>query len=160
VTQVTLDLARNCLEGTIPAVIATCAADGTPNALTRCSVDAGHVADFSVLQPNASISQSQYRAVIDPVTSASLPATLYLRTSRRPAIQTMKARLAGIASTGMAGVFNCGADIYAVPLVEQIKATRARPACAQPAARCAAGSALAVRRPGRTVRSEPCRCWP
>ena len=29
--NVTLDQVRACLEGSIPAVLATCAADGTPN---------------------------------------------------------------------------------------------------------------------------------
>ena len=29
--SVTVDQLRGCLEGVIPAVIATCAADGTPN---------------------------------------------------------------------------------------------------------------------------------
>ena len=29
--KVPLDTARSCLEGSLPAVIAACAADGTPN---------------------------------------------------------------------------------------------------------------------------------
>ena len=138
-TQVTLDLARNCLEGTIPAVIATCAADGTPNAAYVSQmqyVDAGHVAltfqFFNKTRENILANPQATALVIDPVTSASFRLSLlYLRTETEgPLFQAMKARLAGIAShTGMAGVFKLrGADIYAVPLVEQIKGdSRPRP---------------------------------
>ena len=137
--QVTLDLARNCLEGTIPAVIATCAADGTPNAAYVSQmqyVDAGHVAltfqFFNKTRENILANPQATALVIDPVTSASFRLSLlYLRTETEgPLFQAMKARLAGIAShTGMAGVFKLrGADIYAVPLVEQIKGdSRPRP---------------------------------
>ena len=137
--QVTLDFARNCLEGTIPAVIATCAADGTPNAAYVSQmqyVDAGHVAltfqFFNKTRENILANPQATALVIDPVTSASFRLSLlYLRTETEgPLFQAMKARLAGIAShTGMAGVFKLrGADIYAVPLVEQIKGdSRPRP---------------------------------
>jgi adenylate cyclase len=136
---VPLDTARNCLEGTIPAVIATCAADGTPNATFVSQmqyVDAGHVAltfqFFNKTRENILANPQATALVIDPMTSASYRLSLlYLRTETEgPLFQAMKARLAGIAShTGMAGVFKLrGADIYAVPAVEQIKGdTRPRP---------------------------------
>ncbi len=130
--QVPLDAARSCLEGTIPAVIATCAADGTPNATYVSQmqyVDAGHVAltfqFFNKTRENILANPQATALVIDPVTSASYRLSLlYLRTETEgPLFQAMKAKLAGIAShTGMAGVFKLqGADIYAVPSVEQIR---------------------------------------
>ncbi len=137
--RVPLDTARSCLEGTIPAVIATCAADGTPNATYVSQmqyVDSGHVAltfqFFNKTRENILANPQATALVIDPVTSASYRLSLlYLRTETEgPLFQAMKARLAGIAShTGMAGVFKLrGADVYAVPSVEQIKAdSRPRP---------------------------------
>jgi len=137
--RVPLDVARNCLEGTIPAVLATCAADGTPNATYVSQmqyVDAGHVAltfqFFNKTRENILANPQATALVIDPMTSASYRLSLlYLRTETEgPLFQAMKARLAGIAShTGMTGVFKLrGADIYAVPSVEQIKGdTRPRP---------------------------------
>ena len=46
-TRTTLGEIRHCLEGTIPAVIATVGADGTPNVAyisQACYADEGHVA--------------------------------------------------------------------------------------------------------------------
>jgi adenylate cyclase len=130
--QVPLDTARSCLEGTIPAVIATCSADGTPNATYVSQMqylDAGHVAltfqFFNKTRENILANPQATALVIDPVTAASYRLSLlYLRTETEgPLFQAMKARLAGIAShTGMTDVFKLrGADIYAVPSVEQIK---------------------------------------
>ncbi len=130
--RVSLDAARGCLEGAIPAVIATCAADGTPNATYVSQmqyVDAGHVAMsfqfFNKTRENILANPQATALVIDPVSAASYRLSLlYLRTETEgPLFQSLKARLAGIASyTGMADVFKLrGADIYAVAAVEQIR---------------------------------------
>lgn len=129
----TLDLVRPCLEGVIPAVVATCAPDGTPNAtyVSQMSyVDAQHAAlsfqFFSKTRENILANPQATALVIDPVTGDSYRlALLYLRTETEgPLFQSLKARLAGIAShTGMTGVFRLqGADIYRVQAVERIKA--------------------------------------
>ncbi len=136
---VPLDTARSCLEGVIPAVIATCAADGTPNATYVSQMqylDPGHVAltfqFFNKTRANILANPQATALLIDPVTSASYRLSLlYLRTETDGALfQSMKARLAGIAShTGMADVFKLrGADIYAVQAVEQVRGdVRPRP---------------------------------
>jgi adenylate cyclase len=132
VNLVPLDNARACLEGVIPAVIATCSADGMPNATYVSQmqyIDPGHVAltfqFFNKTRQNILANPQATAVLIDPVTAASYRLSLlYLRTETEgPLFQSMKARLAGIAShTGMAGVFKLqGADIYAVHSVEQIR---------------------------------------
>jgi adenylate cyclase len=121
----TLDSIRNCLEGAIPSCVATCAADGTPN-LTLVSqvhyVDESHVAlsfqFFNKTRQNVLANPRVAATVIDPETAAQYLLDLrYLRTETNgPVFESMKAKLAGIAShTGMAGVFRLqGSDIYDV----------------------------------------------
>ena len=129
--NVTLDQVRACLEGSIPAVLATCAADGTPN-VTYVSqmqyVDRQHVAltfqFFNKTRENILANPQATALVVDPVSADSYRLTLlYLRTETEgPLFQAMKAKLAGIAShTGMSGVFKLqGADIYRVHAVERV----------------------------------------
>ncbi len=129
--NVTLDQVRACLEGVIPAVIATCAVDGTPN-VTYVSqmqyVDAQHVAltfqFFNKTRENILANPQATALVIDPVTADSYRLSLlYLRTETEgPLFQAMKAKLAGIAShDGMSGVFKLrGADVYRVHAVERV----------------------------------------
>jgi adenylate cyclase len=129
--SVTLDQVRSCLEGVIPAVLATCAPDGTPN-VTYVSqmqyVDAQHVAlsfqFFNKTRGNILGNPQATALVIDPVTGDSYRlGVLYLRTETEgPLFQALKAKLAGIAShTGMTGIFKLqGADIYRVHAVERI----------------------------------------
>ena len=128
---VTLDQVRACLEGVIPAVIATCAADGTPNATYVSQMqylDAQHVAltfqFFNKTRENILANPQATALVIDPVSGDSYRlALLYLRTETEgPLFQAMKAKLAGIAShDGMSGVFKLrGADVYRVHAVERV----------------------------------------
>lgn len=127
---VTLDAIRSCLEGVIPATVATCSADGIPNATYVSQmqyVDARHVAlsfqFFSKTRDNILANPQATALVIEPVTGAAYRMDLlYLRTETAGALfQSMKAKLAGIAShTGMAGVFKLlGADVYRVLAVHQ-----------------------------------------
>ena len=127
----TLDQLRPCLEGVIPAVIATCAPDGMPNATLVSQmqyVDPQHVAlsfqFFNKTRENILANPQATALVIDPVTADSYRLTLlYLRTETEGTLfQPMKAKLAGIAShTGMAGVFKLqGADVYRVQAVERV----------------------------------------
>ena len=126
-----LDAIRSCLEGVIPATIATCATDGTPN-VTYVSqmqyVDARHVAlsfqFFNKTRQNILANPQATALVIEPYTGAAYRLELlYLRTEMSGALfQSMKAKLAGIAShTGMAGVFKLqGADVYRVLSIETV----------------------------------------
>jgi adenylate cyclase len=129
--MITLDQLRHCLEGVIPAVIATCAPDGMPNATLVSQmqyVDPQHVAlsfqFFNKTRENILANPQATALVIDPVTADSYRLTLlYLRTETEGMLfEPMKAKLAGIAShTGMAGVFKLqGADVYRVQAIERV----------------------------------------
>jgi adenylate cyclase len=121
----TLDTIRECLEGGIPSTVVTCSADGVPNVtyITQAHfVDAAHVAlsfqFFSKTHQNVLVNPRAEIAVINPVTGARYNIEAqYLRTETSgPLFESMKARLAGIAShVGMSKVFKLqGADIYRV----------------------------------------------
>jgi hypothetical protein len=128
-----LDAIRPCLEGAIPGVMCTCAADGTPN-VTYISqveyVDSAHLAlsfqFFNKTRRNVLANPLAELLVIHPEHGAMYRiAARYLRTETEGALfERMKAKLAGIAShTGMSGVFKLrGADVYAVERVEQVTA--------------------------------------
>jgi hypothetical protein len=128
-----LDAIRACLEGAIPGVMATCAADGTPN-VTYISqveyVDAAHLAlsfqFFNKTRRNVLANPVVELLVIHPQTGAMFRiGARYLRTEDQgPVFERMKAKLAGIAShTGMGGVFRLrGADLYAVTSIDAVGA--------------------------------------
>lgn len=122
---------RHCFEGAVPASIATCAADGTPN-VTKVShvhfVDDRHVAlsyqFFNKTRQNVLATGRVTVEVLDPVSAAHYQLYLeYLRTETEgPLFETMKARLAAIAShTGMSKVFRLlGSDLYRVLRIEMV----------------------------------------
>jgi adenylate cyclase len=145
----TLDAIRNCLDGGIPSVIATCALDGTPNVAYLSQVhfvDNSHVAlsfqFFNKTRENVLANPRAMAQVVDPDTGSHYRLALqYLRTETEgPLFENMKAKLAGIAShTGMSKVFRLlGADVYLVLDIEAVPGTRL-PA---PTARRSALSAL------------------
>ena len=122
---------RACFEGAIPAMLATCAADGTPNVAYISQVhhvDDRHVAlsyqFFNKTRQNILANPSATVLLTDPVTAAFHRLHLrYLRTETQgPLFERMKAQLAGIAShSGMAGVFRLlGSDVFAVDAVERV----------------------------------------
>ncbi|HSN21212.1 MAG TPA: GAF domain-containing protein [Usitatibacter sp.] len=127
----TLDAIRDCLEGAIPSMIATCAPDGTPNVAYLSQVeyvDPTHVAlsfqFFNTTRRNALANPVARLLVTDPRTGARYRLRIrYLRTETAgPLFERMRAKLAGIAShTGMAGVFRLqGSDVYALEEIEAI----------------------------------------
>ncbi len=131
---------RPCLEGAIPAVMATCSSDGTPNVAYISQVyyvDERHVAlsfqFFNKTRQNILANPRATVLVIHPRTAAFYRLHIrYLRTeSQGPLFEGMKAQLAGIAShSGMDGVFRLlGSDIY---LVEQVEAVEGDPLPAPP----------------------------
>jgi adenylate cyclase len=116
---------RDCLDGEIPAVIATCSSDGMPNGSYVSQVqyiDANHIAltyqFFNKTRQNILANPQAMLIVASPVTAARYHIQVrYLRTEKEGALfENMKAKLAGIAShTGMSGVFKLqGADVYEV----------------------------------------------
>ena len=126
-----LDAIRDCLEGATPGVIATCAADGTPNVAYLSQlhyVDPSHVAlsfqFFNKTRQNVLANPHASVMVLNPATAQAYRLEVqYLRTETDgPLFEYMKARLAGIAShTGMADVFRLrGADIYRVRSIEAV----------------------------------------
>lgn len=128
---ISLDTIRACLEGVIPATVATCSEDGIPNATYVSQmqyVDSRHVAlsfqFFNRTRQNVLSNPHVTALVIDPQTAAGYRlALLYLRTETDGALfQRMKAKLAGIAShSGMADVFRLrGSDVYRVLAIERI----------------------------------------
>ena len=141
---VALDAIRECLEGTIPAMMATCAPDGTPN-LTYLSqiqyVDPEHVGlsfqFFNKTRANVLRNPHAQVLAIHPFDAAMYRLGLrYLRTETEgPLFETMKAKLAGVASAhGMAEVFRLrGADVHRVESIERV--TRGDPTLPAPA-RC------------------------
>ena len=122
---------RRCLEGAIPAILATCEPDGTPNAAyisQAVYVDEGHVAlsfqFFNKTRQNILRNPRAAVLVLDPGTACFYRLHLhYERTEESgPVFENMRAQLAGIAShSGMAGVFELkGADIYRVERIEPV----------------------------------------
>ncbi|MBX3654763.1 MAG: GAF domain-containing protein [Ramlibacter sp.] len=127
-----LDAIRPCFEGAIPAIMATCSADGTPNVAYISQVyyvDARHVAlsfqFFNKTRANILANPQATVLLLHPFTAAFFRLQIrYLRTETEGALfEGMKAQLAGIAShTGMAGVFRLlGSDVYEVCAVEAVE---------------------------------------
>lgn len=123
--MISLDALRECLEGATPGVVATVSAAGVPNVAYLSQVqyvDRAHLAlsfqFFSKTRANVLENPRVQVALIHPVTAARFVVSAeYLRTeSSGPLFESMKARLAGIAShQGMSDVFLLrGADIYKV----------------------------------------------
>ena len=138
----TLRSIRACLEGAIPAIMATCASDGTPNVAYISQVvyvDEQHVAlSFQFFnKTRANILANPYASVLvlDPVTARCFRLHLhFLRTEAEGALfERMRAQLAGIAShNGMAGVFELkGSDVYAVERIEPVPGEGLAPSPAQ-----------------------------
>lgn len=132
---------RPCLEGAIPAVMATCSGDGMPNVAYISQVyyvDERHVAlsfqFFNKTRQNILANPHATVLVLHPQTAAFFRLHIrYLRTETAgPLFEGMKAQLAGIAShTGMQGVFRLlGSDVYEV---EQIEAVPGQPLPEPPA---------------------------
>lgn len=136
--RVSLESIRSCFEGLLPSLVASCSADGTPN-ITYVSqvhfVDGEHVAltyqFFNKTRRNVLQHPFVSAYVADTYSGARYLLELeYLRTEQGgPTFESMKARLAGIAShSGMAGVFRLlGADIYRVHAVEEVPGPRLVP---------------------------------
>lgn len=128
-SAVSLGRIREALEGAIPAIMATCAADGTPNVAFLSQVqyvDEGHVAlsyqFFNKTRRNILTNPQGHLTVMHPQTAQIFRLRLhYLRTETSgPLFERMRAHLEGIAShTGMSGVFRLlGSDVYRVSEVE------------------------------------------
>jgi len=126
-----VDAIRECLEGAIPGTMATAAPDGTPNIAYLSQVqfvDAEHVAlsyqFFNKTRQNILARPFASLKVGNPATGAHYILSLrYLRTETSgPLFESMKAKLAGIAShTGMSGVFRLlGADVFRVLAVQTV----------------------------------------
>jgi adenylate cyclase len=131
----TVDAIRDCFEGAVPSLVATCARDGTPNVSYVSQVhyvDGAHVAltyqFFSKTRENVLANPRATLYVADPATLARYRlAVEYVRTETEgPLFESMKAKLAGIAShTGMSGVFRLlGSDLYRVLGIEAIACKR------------------------------------
>jgi adenylate cyclase len=136
---VTLDVIRNCLEGFLPSVLASCDEAGMPNVSLISQVhyvDAERVAlsyqFFNKTRRNILATRTACAVVIDPTTLAEYRLTLdYQETETAgPLFESMKARLSGIAShSGMDGIFRLlGSDLFRIRTIEAIRA----PALAAP----------------------------
>lgn len=126
-----LETIRASLDGAIPAVMATCSAEGVPNVSYLSDVlkiDGQHIAlsyqFFNKTRQNVLANPHARLIVVDPQTAAIHRLEIaYLRTETAgPVFERMKAKLAGIAShTGMSGVFKLlGSDIYRVHAIEPV----------------------------------------
>ncbi|MBI3382797.1 MAG: GAF domain-containing protein [Aquabacterium sp.] len=122
---------RNCFEGGVPSALSTCSVDGTPNIAYLSQVqyvDQKHVATtfqfFNKTRQNILANPYALLKVVDPLNGSGYKLHVrYLRTETSgPLFESMKAKLAGIAShTGMTEVFKLlGSDIYEVERVETI----------------------------------------
>ncbi|MDL9997987.1 GAF domain-containing protein [Variovorax sp. J22P240] len=129
---------RACFEGAIPAIMSTCAEDGTPNVAYISQVnyvDERHVAlsfqFFNKTRQNILANPYSSVLLIDPSSAGYYRLHLrYLRTETSgPLFESMKAQLAGIASySGMAGVFRLlGSDVYEVEAIESVEGDRLPP---------------------------------
>lgn len=127
----TLEDIRACLEGAVPSIIATCAADGTPNVAYLSQVY--YAGPSQVALSFQFFSKTRHNILANPVASLLLlhPQTAayyrltirYQHTLTQGALfESMRAQLAGIAShEGMADVFALrGSDIYDVLAIEAV----------------------------------------
>ncbi len=141
----TLDALRDCFEGTVPAVLATVDPSGMPNVSYISQihyVDPDRVAlsyqFFNKTRRNILSTRTAAVEVVDPLTTAFYQLDLDFETTQTegPLFESMKARLAGIAShTGMAGVFRLmGADIFRVRAIRQVVTPKVARAVSQVAA--------------------------
>lgn len=133
--NIRLEMLRDCFEGYVPAVMATTDPDGMPNVSMLSQVhyvDSRRVAlsyqFFNKTRRNVLSTRTASVAVVDPVTMAHFRLHLEYEETQTsgPLFETMKAKLAGIAShTGMHGIFRLlGADIYRVVSIESIPVER------------------------------------
>lgn len=140
---ISLHAIRPCLEGAIPAVMATCDPNGTPNVAYISQVvyaDEAHVAlsfqFFNKTRQNILHNPRASVLVLDPITARFYRLDLrYERTENSGAIfESMRAQLAGIAShSGMAEVFELkGADIHAVERIEAVAGESLPPPAPRP----------------------------
>lgn len=123
---------RACFEGAIPAVVATCNPDGTPNVAYISQVfyaDERHVAlsfqFFNKTRQNILANPRATALVTHPETAQFYRLHIrYLRTDNGgPLFESMRAQLAGIAShNGMQDVFRLlGADVYELERLEAVE---------------------------------------
>lgn len=126
-----LDTIRECFEGVIPAVLATADLDGIPNVsyLSQVQyVDHTHLAlsyqFFNRTRRNILANPQARLMVINPLTAEQYQLTLAFQRTETggPLFESMKAKLAGIAShVGMSGVFHLlGSDIFQVTAIERL----------------------------------------
>ena len=121
-SEIALDAIRGCFEGFVPAVLATCDAEGVPNVSIISQVhyvDPDHVAltyqFFNKTRQNIVATRAATVSIVDPANLADYRLDLdYEETlTAGPIFESMRAKLASIAShSGMEGVFLLrGADI-------------------------------------------------
>ncbi|MCB1445129.1 MAG: GAF domain-containing protein [Rhizobiaceae bacterium] len=131
----TLEMLRDCFEGYVPSVIATTGPDGMPNVSMLSQVhyiDSTRVAlsyqFFNKTRRNVLATRRASIMVLDPVSMAQFRLELEYQETQTsgPLFESMKAKLAGIAShSGMQGVFRLlGSDIYRVVSIEPIPGER------------------------------------
>lgn len=122
---------RDCLDGAIPGVVSTWGRDGTPNVAYMSQgqyVDHEHLAlsyqFFNRTRQNILANPRVVLGLIHPATAQQYRVHLtYQRTETEgPLFESMKAKLAGIAShTGMSDVFRLlGSDVYRMDRVEVV----------------------------------------
>lgn len=137
-SEPTLQQLARCFEGAVPAVIATAAADGTPNVtyLSRVQrVDDQRIAlsnqFFSKTVRNLAENPRASVLVIDPTTYDQYRLSVaYERTERRgPVFERLRIDVDALAALeGMQDVFKLrAADIYRVLHIEQVPSAVARP---------------------------------
>lgn len=140
-TKPSLEVIRNCFEGVVPAVLATCDGEGMPNVSLVSQVhyvDCERVAlsyqFFNKTRRNILETGVATVSTFDPesVTDYRLDLEFEETQSDGPLFEIMKAKLAGIAShSGMDGVFRLlGADIFRVVDVSIASGPYAVPSCA------------------------------
>lgn len=139
-TSPALRTLRGAMEGVAASMLSTCDAEGMPNASMISQVhwvDDDHVAlsyqFFNKTRANLLATRQASVLVVDPQSHAFYRLDLdYVETqSSGPLFETMKAKLAGIASHhGLEKVFRLlGADIFRVSQVEEVVPPTAVPTC-------------------------------
>lgn len=129
--MLTLDAIRDCMEGAVPATIATASPAGEPNVAYLSQVEyvdtdtlALSFQFFNQTRRNVLANPVARLIVTHPRTGARYRMRVRYRSTETsgPLFERMKAKLAGIAShTGMGGIFRLqGSDVYAVEAIEPV----------------------------------------